>query len=41
MIIFKPILAPLEQVSFFEATGAIVEIGSSLKSNYHYEFQPS
>ena len=29
----------LKQVLFFEAAGAVVKIGSSLKPNHHYQFK--
>ena len=40
MIIFESILSTFEAtvVSFFENAGAVVEIGSSLRSNHHNKF---
>jgi hypothetical protein len=35
MIIFESILTALKQASFFEASGAVANIGLSIKWNYH------
>ena len=39
MVIFESVLTTFEAASFFKAAGAVLKIGLSLKSNYHYEFQ--
>ena len=35
MVIFESLLTPFEARSIFEAAGALVKIGTSLKSSHH------